>query len=161
MPKPVQRPGPPFLIGGGGKKVLALAGREAKIVGINANLRSGEGDHATPRSRSCPRRPIRSCAWLREAAGVGFDDLEIQTFSASCTSPTRRRDREGDRRSFGVSEDDACSAPATLVGIADGIVELLEQPPRTLADVATSWCRSRPRKLSRRSWRASPERKRR
>src|SRR6185503_9908470 len=39
-PKPVQQP-VPFVIGGGGPKILALAAREADIVGINANLRSG------------------------------------------------------------------------------------------------------------------------
>jgi probable F420-dependent oxidoreductase len=41
QPKPVQRPHPPFIVGGGGPKILALAAREAQIVGINANLRSG------------------------------------------------------------------------------------------------------------------------
>ena len=40
-PKPVQRPHPPFVIGGGGPKILAVAAREAAIVGINANLRGG------------------------------------------------------------------------------------------------------------------------
>src|SRR5688500_8697486 len=35
LPKPVQRPHPPLLIGGGGKRVLSIAGREADIVGIN------------------------------------------------------------------------------------------------------------------------------
>ena len=41
-PKPVQQPGPPILIGGGGKRVLSIAAREADIVGINPNLRAGE-----------------------------------------------------------------------------------------------------------------------
>src|SRR6478752_116965 len=44
QPKPVQRPHPPFVIGGGGPKVLALAAQEAQIVGVNANLRSGDGN---------------------------------------------------------------------------------------------------------------------
>ncbi|MGH9025030.1 MAG: TIGR03621 family F420-dependent LLM class oxidoreductase, partial [Acidimicrobiia bacterium] len=42
QPKPVQRPHPPILVGGGAPRVLKLAGREADIIGINANLRSGE-----------------------------------------------------------------------------------------------------------------------
>jgi alkanesulfonate monooxygenase SsuD/methylene tetrahydromethanopterin reductase-like flavin-dependent oxidoreductase (luciferase family) len=42
-PKPVQQP-IPFLIGGGGRKILGLAAREAQIVGVNANLRSGAGE---------------------------------------------------------------------------------------------------------------------
>ncbi|MFM8971433.1 MAG: TIGR03621 family F420-dependent LLM class oxidoreductase, partial [Actinomycetota bacterium] len=47
-PEPVQQP-VPFLIGGGGPKVLGLAAREAAIVGINAKLASGAGD--TPETR--------------------------------------------------------------------------------------------------------------
>ena len=39
VPKPVQRPRPPIVIGGGGERLLKLAGREADIVGINFNLR--------------------------------------------------------------------------------------------------------------------------
>ncbi|MGZ4803389.1 MAG: TIGR03621 family F420-dependent LLM class oxidoreductase, partial [Acidimicrobiia bacterium] len=34
-PKPVQRPHPPIVVGGGGPKVLALAAKHAQIVGIN------------------------------------------------------------------------------------------------------------------------------
>ena len=33
-PKPVQRPHPPFFIGGGGRRTLELAAREAEIVGL-------------------------------------------------------------------------------------------------------------------------------
>ncbi|MBW2399417.1 MAG: LLM class flavin-dependent oxidoreductase, partial [Deltaproteobacteria bacterium] len=40
-PKPLQRPHPPLMIGGGGKRVLSLAGREADIVSFNFNNRSG------------------------------------------------------------------------------------------------------------------------
>ena len=49
VPKPVQRPVPPFLVGGGGPKILALAAREAQIVGINANLRAAKATTPTPR----------------------------------------------------------------------------------------------------------------
>ena len=42
LPKPVQQPRPPILVGGGGKRVLTLAGKEADIVGINPNLGAGE-----------------------------------------------------------------------------------------------------------------------
>ena len=34
--KPAQQPYPPLFIGGGGKRMLTLAAREATIVGINA-----------------------------------------------------------------------------------------------------------------------------
>ena len=38
LPKPVQRPRPPLLVGGGSRRVLELAGRTADIVGINPRL---------------------------------------------------------------------------------------------------------------------------
>ena len=40
-PKPVQTPCPPILIGGGGRRVLTIAAREADIVGVNGTLGSG------------------------------------------------------------------------------------------------------------------------
>src|SRR3954451_12548990 len=42
FPKPVQKPHPPILIGGGGPKVLAIAGQHADIIGINPKLTAGE-----------------------------------------------------------------------------------------------------------------------
>jgi len=39
LPKPVQQPHPAILIGGGGRRVLELAGAEADIVGINPVMR--------------------------------------------------------------------------------------------------------------------------
>jgi hypothetical protein len=41
QPKPLQKPCPPVLIGGGGKRVLTIAAREADIVGINGTLHAG------------------------------------------------------------------------------------------------------------------------
>ena len=46
-PKPVQRPHPPLLIGGGGRRILTLAGREAEIVGL------------APRTWRAARRPAQ------------------------------------------------------------------------------------------------------
>ena len=40
-PKPVQRPHPPFFIGGGGRRTLTLAGREAQTVGLAPRLLPG------------------------------------------------------------------------------------------------------------------------
>ena len=40
-PKPAQKPHPPLLVGGGGKRVLRLAAREADIVGVNFVLAEG------------------------------------------------------------------------------------------------------------------------
>ena len=112
----------------GAKKILGLAAREAKIVGINANLRTGEGESRETAQSLLPAATDQKLAWLREAAGDGFDDLEIQTllgFAHVTPDPSGIIKAMAD--SFGVSEADAVLAPATLVGSVESIVELLEQ----------------------------------
>ena len=42
QPKPLQRPHPPFIIGGGGRRTLSIAGREANIVGLAPRILSGQ-----------------------------------------------------------------------------------------------------------------------
>jgi probable F420-dependent oxidoreductase len=44
LPKPVQQPHPQVLVGGGGRRVLELAGRVADIVGVNPVMRKDRSD---------------------------------------------------------------------------------------------------------------------
>src|SRR6185437_822137 len=78
MPKPVQQP-VPFFVGGGAPKILALAAREAQIVGINANLRSGDGSSPDAAKSLTPEATDQKVGWVRDAAGDHFDDLELQS----------------------------------------------------------------------------------
>jgi probable F420-dependent oxidoreductase len=48
LPRPVQQPRPPFMIGGGGPRVLKLAARQADIVSLAPSLDA----HGRPRPRS-------------------------------------------------------------------------------------------------------------
>src|ERR1700679_1443730 len=73
LPRPVQHPGPPLIIGGGGKRVLSFAARHAGIVSINVNLREGTGGAETAPNAS-PERTREKVAWVKEAAGDRFDD---------------------------------------------------------------------------------------
>jgi probable F420-dependent oxidoreductase len=128
QPKPVQRPHPPFLIGGGGPKILALAAREAQIVGINAFLKSGEGTSPEAAQSLIPAATDQKLTWLKDAAGDRFDELELQSLigfvhvTEDATSIT-----EAIAKSFGVSPDDAVLAPATLVGSLEQMIEILER----------------------------------
>ncbi len=73
-PKPKQRPHPPILIGGGGRRVLTLAGQEADIVSIDPKgTAAGTKDIAT----STADAVAEQVAWVRAAAGARFDDLEL------------------------------------------------------------------------------------
>jgi probable F420-dependent oxidoreductase len=77
QPKPAQQPRIPILIGGGGPKVLRLAGREADIIGINPNLRAGAvtTDAAASASKA---ETVKKLGWIREGAGDRFDAVELQ-----------------------------------------------------------------------------------
>jgi probable F420-dependent oxidoreductase len=76
-PKPVQRPHPPFMIGGGGKRVLQLAAREAQIVSLAPRAgRDGRGDNQSLSWAAT----VEKVGWVREAAGQRFGDLELNVY---------------------------------------------------------------------------------
>lgn len=127
FPKPVQRPHPPVLIGGGGRRVLSIAAREADIVGLNVNLRAGEitpdaGANATAEATA------EKVGWVREAAGDRFDKLELNVL-AFMVIVTDDRDSvvEAMAPAFGLTKEQALGVPHVLVGTVDDIVETLQQ----------------------------------
>ncbi len=126
-PKPVQRPHPPFVIGGGGPKILALAARQAQIVGINANLAAGEGEHPDSMASLAADATDRKLEHLRAAAGDRFDELEIQTLTGF-VHVTDDRTSIAAAIAAGMGAPDpevALQTPALLVGTLDQIIEEL------------------------------------
>ncbi len=124
QPKPVQRPHPPIIIGGGGQKVLSLAAREADIVGVNANLRGGEPTTADAARSITGAAVDEKLAWVREAAGDRFDDLEIQTFVGfTHFTDDRRSLAEAMAPGFGVTPDEALETPVVLAGTAEEMTD--------------------------------------
>jgi probable F420-dependent oxidoreductase len=81
LPKSVQAPHPPVLIGGGGRRVLQLAGAMADIVGINASMRSdictGQALLDLTEERVATKISIARAAAL--AAGRDPETLRYQT----------------------------------------------------------------------------------
>jgi len=116
VPRPVQRPRPPIIIGGGGRRVLSIAGREADIVSINVDLRAGTGGPETAPNAS-PESTRQKIAWVREAAGDRFDDLELNTligFVHITDDPQSLFDAMAPI--FGIGPDEVAHVPLTLVG---------------------------------------------
>lgn len=127
QPSPVQQPHPPLVVGGGGPKVLRLAGREADIVGINPNLRAGAitADAAQSTVAEVTRQKL---GWVREGAGDRFDDLELQIryFVAAITDDARGF-AEMMAPAFGIDAESAMGSGAVCVGAVDTVCDLLEQ----------------------------------
>jgi probable F420-dependent oxidoreductase len=133
LPKPVQRPHPPLLIGGGGQRVLAVAGRHADIVSINPTLRAGVVT-TTILLDATADRVAQKLDWVREAAeaaGRTADDIEVQLNLLLCRVST-----SASRASAAVSSLLAKSgadplmlqrSPAVLVGTAEQCVEALQE----------------------------------
>jgi probable F420-dependent oxidoreductase len=126
-PLPVQRPHPPLLIGGGGRRVLSIAAREADIVGINVNLAAGEvGPDAGPNATA--EATAEKVGWVRDAAGDRFDDIELNVlvFFAVVTDD-RAGTAEAMAHGFNVSADQALRIPHAVVGTVDEICADLEE----------------------------------
>ncbi|MEO0492469.1 MAG: TIGR03621 family F420-dependent LLM class oxidoreductase [Actinomycetota bacterium] len=122
LPKPVQRPHPPILIGGGGPRVLGIAAREADIVGINPNLKPG---HWAAGAQDAAADSVdRKVEIVREAAGDRFDDLERHVM-AFATAVTGSRDHRIEQLSqmMGVDPATVAASPYMLIGSVGEIAD--------------------------------------
>ena len=127
QPKPVQRPHPPILIGGGAKRVLTIAGREADIVGINPSIVSGQVDADAARSGAADATD-QKLEWVRAAAGDRYTDVEINMliFAAMLTD-----DPAGTKASmaplFGLEPGDIDDYPHAWIGSIESICDDLQK----------------------------------
>jgi probable F420-dependent oxidoreductase len=119
-PKPIQRPRPPLLVGGGGERILSLAAREADIVSIGVRTRP-DGNHDW---RSATEEAVAAkLSWIREAAGDRFSGLELNVMIYGLAVTDDRRGAAGrtaEHRS-GLTEDEVLDSPHFLIGSVDQI----------------------------------------
>lgn len=125
VPEPVQKPHPPIMIGGGGRRVLSLAAREADIVSLNFNNRAGVigADGVMSGTADATAEKI---GWIREAAGDRFGSLELEigayfTFVGDGTGAIA----EGMAQSFGITADEMRAHPHALFGSVDEVCDEL------------------------------------
>ena len=129
QPKPIQSPHPPFFIGGGGRRTLELAAREADIVGLAPRILP----NGAPDPRSATVEGTREkIEWVREAAGGRFDALELNVYPSmtgiSVTDDPRAEAQEvadglAARSGVPITADELLASPHIFIGTEDGLVE--------------------------------------
>ena len=123
-PRPHTASHPPILIGGGGKRVLSIAAREADIVGVTANARSGAIGRRPRRPRSARSSASASMDKRRGRRSVRRPGVAV----ADVHLPDLRRPRLGVRQHGTVVRvhlGGGIEAPLALVGTVDEICDTL------------------------------------
>jgi probable F420-dependent oxidoreductase len=125
-PSPVQKPHPPIVLGGGGRRMLRLAAREADIVSVNYKLTEGRVNRALVRT-GMAEASDEKVAWIKEAAGDRFSEIELcaTVFVANVTD-----DRDGVAAALasglGAEAQEVLEMPHFLIGSIDQMVEDLQ-----------------------------------
>ena len=121
QPKPLQRPHPPLLVGGGGQRVLEVAARHADIVGFGPqSRRDGTLDPASCTAAATARK----VAWVRDAAGSRLPDLDLNIF-VYAVEVSDNRQAVADRLApdFELPAAELLTSPHLLIGSVDSIIE--------------------------------------
>jgi probable F420-dependent oxidoreductase len=133
-PKPIQKPHPPFLVGGTRERVLRIAARESQIVGID--LRS-EGEAILDAFEA--RMDVR-IGWIRDEAGDRFGQLDLNVLRTLggieitdqplkvAADVARELAAETGQE---ISAQDVLESPFSLIGsVPDLVAKLREQRER-------------------------------
>jgi len=131
QPKPVQRPHPPFLIGGGGRTTIELAAREAQIVGLAPRILPGIKSDPRSVTVAGTREKIE---WVRKAAPERFDDLVFNVYPTltgiSVTDDALGEAREvvarvAQRTGIELTTDELLESPHVFIGTIDALEQKL------------------------------------
>ncbi len=124
-PRPHRRGGPPVCIGGGGRRILSTAAREADIVSVNVTLTAGQLGADAAASAS-PAAFEEKLVWIRDAAGARLDSIELQ---CHCPFTVVTGDREQVAAqmgpAFGLAPSEVLDVPLLLVGSVDELCETI------------------------------------
>jgi probable F420-dependent oxidoreductase len=127
------RPGsmPSIVIGGGSKRILSIAAREADVVGINVDLRFGHVGREVL-EKIGPASWDERVRWVREAAGDRWDEIDLQALTFVVNIGRPHADVAAEMAPlFGVSAEEAVDIPLVMVGTVEEICDqLLERRKR-------------------------------
>lgn len=125
FPISVQRPHPPLLIGAGSRRMLALAGREANIVGILPRALPN-GTISEEITERLPETMAQKVEWVRQAAGERFQEVELSMVISPVFTNQQRQSAEQfalTRGWSGITAEAVLDMPSTFIGTPDQIVE--------------------------------------
>jgi probable F420-dependent oxidoreductase len=128
-PRPVQRPHPPIMIGGGGRRVLSLAAREADIVSISSvPFVARDADGLDPEAVA-----QRRAGYVQAAAGERYRDLDVESspYFVEITDDAETV-LAGVATSTGISADVLRNHPNVLIGSLESVAEKLYSSRETL-----------------------------
>lgn len=134
LPRCVQQPNPPILVGAGGPRMLDLAGRCADIVGVQSRMVNGSIDHETVGDLSVRSLEAKIARIRKAAADVGREAPRLQ-FSVPYLHVT---DSETPPRHSGWAKavvaqmDTLAGSPAALVGTAAQCAEKIHDHSQRL-----------------------------
>lgn len=131
VPKPVQRPAPPLLIGGGGKRMLQFAARQADIVSINSRTTAEGWFDWGSLSAEATRQKI---SWVREAAGERFADLELHMLITRLEITDDPEAVAQDVIAYfagfgpvGLTVEDILASPHFLIGSEESVIDAIQR----------------------------------
>jgi probable F420-dependent oxidoreductase len=121
----VQRPHPPVLIGGGGRRLLSFAAKHADIVSILPRSRpDGQGFDVRDAGATAFDEKL---GWIREAASARFADLELNVLlQAVMQTEDRTTVAEMLATQFQAPVAELLASPLILVGTVDQMAADLE-----------------------------------
>ena len=148
LPRPVQRPHPPILLGGGGRGLLRIAARHADMVNIISDVgRAGhialantaKLDDASFRARVDFMR-VEATRAGRDGRALAMSSTSFVTVLTDSPAATRAT-AEGMSGMFHMAPDALLRAPLTLIGTPDECVAELRRRQRAweLAEVIFSF----------------------
>jgi alkanesulfonate monooxygenase SsuD/methylene tetrahydromethanopterin reductase-like flavin-dependent oxidoreductase (luciferase family) len=124
-PVPVTPGGPPIVIGGGSRRVLALAGEYADIVSVVPSLSAGYiGPEVA--AEAVVEKYADRVRWAREAAGERAGDLELQCWTVAVqVVPNAAEVVASLAALFHLTPEQLQAAPLALIGTVEEITEKL------------------------------------
>ncbi len=118
FPRPMQRPHPPILVGGGGKRLLSIAGREADIIGV-LNSSVASGSLSTGPSDLAPESVAQKVDWVRQAAGERFRQIELSQVISMVLTEDQHHAAEtfaSARGWSGITAEQVLAMPSVYIG---------------------------------------------